>query len=151
MLNLMELFTFLFRAKNDLFYANLVQKVKIVFLRWTLVFRLRDNWNYMPPILVPSFAKRIATQMLPSKHFNDVGQRQTTVETTLCISTLKCTTSNNVESRLRVSMLTWKTLDNVETTLSFSTSSFTKLINVETTLWKWPLPKRTKKHPEKFK
>ena len=24
----------------------------------------RDSWNYMPPILFPSFTKRIATQML---------------------------------------------------------------------------------------
>ena len=24
----------------------------------------RDSWNYVPPILFPSFAKRIATQML---------------------------------------------------------------------------------------
>ena len=67
----------------------------------------------------------------------DVGQSQINVETTLCISTLKFTTSNNVQSTLCISTLTWTTLDNVEATLSFSTSSFTKLVNVETTLWKW--------------
>ena len=36
----------------------------------------------------------------------DVGQRQINVETTLCISTLKFTTSNNVESTLCISTLT---------------------------------------------
>ena len=43
----------------------------------------------------------------------EVGQRQISVETTLCISTLKFTTSNNVESTLCISTLTWTTLDNV--------------------------------------
>ena len=76
----------------------------------------------------------------------DVGQRQIKVETTLCISTLKCTTSNNVEPTLCISTLIWTTLDNVQTTLSFSTSSFTRLVNVETTLWKWPPLKRTTKN-----
>ena len=33
----------------------------------------------------------------------DVGQRQINIETTLCISTLKFTTSNNVESTLCIS------------------------------------------------
>ena len=28
------------------------------------LFQLRDSWNYMPPILVPSSAKRITTQIL---------------------------------------------------------------------------------------
>ena len=42
----------------------------------------------------------------------NVGQRQINVETTLCISTLKFTTSNNVESTLCISTLTWTTLDN---------------------------------------
>ena len=36
----------------------------------------------------------------------DMGQRQTNVETTLGISTLKCTMSNNVESTLCTSKLT---------------------------------------------
>ena len=31
---------------------------------------LVDSWNYMPPILVPSSAKRIATQMLVTEKFN---------------------------------------------------------------------------------
>ena len=81
----------------------------------------------------------------------DVGQRQINNETTSCISTLKCTTSNNVESTLCISTLTWATLDNVETTLLFSTSGFTTLVNVETTLWKWSLLKRTKKINSKRK
>ena len=76
----------------------------------------------------------------------DVGQRQINVETTSCISTLKCATSNNVESSLCISTLTWTALENVGTTLLFSTSSFTTLANVETMLWKWPLLKRTKKN-----
>ena len=36
----------------------------------------------------------------------DVGQRQINVETTLCIATLKFTTSNNAESTLCISTLT---------------------------------------------
>ena len=36
----------------------------------------------------------------------DVGQRQIKVETTLCTSTLKCATSNNIESTLCISMFT---------------------------------------------
>ena len=75
----------------------------------------------------------------------DVGQGQINVETTLCISTLEFTTSNNVESMLySTSTLIYTTLDNVETTLSFSTLIWTTLVNVETTLWKWPFLKRTK-------
>ena len=75
----------------------------------------------------------------------DVGQGQINVETTLCISTLEFTTSNNVESMLySTSKLIYTTLDNVETTLSFSTLIWTTLVNVETTLWKWPFLKRTK-------
>ena len=74
----------------------------------------------------------------------DVGQRQVYVETTLCISTLEFTTSNNVESMLCISTLIWTTLDNIETTLSFSTLIWTTLVNVETTLWKWPFLKRTR-------
>ena len=73
-----------------------------------------------------------------------VGQRQINVETTSCILSLKCKTSNNIESTLCILTLTWTTLDNVETTFSFSMSSFTTLVNVETT-WKWPHLKRTKK------
>ena len=72
----------------------------------------------------------------------DVGQYQITVETTLCISTLEFTTSNNVESMLCISTLIWTTLDNLETTLSFSALIWTTLANVETTLWKWPFLKR---------
>ena len=74
----------------------------------------------------------------------DAGQRLINVETTVFISTLEFTTSNNIESMLCISTLIWTTLDNVETTLSFPTSSFTTLVNVETTLWKWPFLKRTK-------
>ena len=88
---------------------------------------------------------------LPSNHFNivvfrliwnrDVAQRQIIVETTLCTSTLKFTTFNNVETTLCISTLNWTTLDNVETTLSFSTSIFTALGKVENnfanmTFWK---------------
>ena len=98
---------------------------------------------------------RVETQQTFQRCFNvvfwliwrrDVEQRQINAETTLCISTLEFTTSNNVESTLRISTLMWTTLDNVEATLSFSTSSFTTLVNVETMLWKWPFPKRTKKN-----
>ena len=74
----------------------------------------------------------------------DVGQRQITIETTLCISTMEFTTSNNVESMLCISTLIWTTLENVETTLSSSTLIWTALVNVETTLWKWPFLKWTK-------
>ena len=74
-----------------------------------------------------------------------MGQRQINVKTTLCISTLEFTTSNNVESTLCISTLIWTMLDNVETTFSVSMSNFTMLGNVETTFSKWPFPKRTKK------
>ena len=53
----------------------------------------------------------------------DVEQRRVNVETTLCISTLEFTTSNNVKSTLCISTLIWTKSDNVETTLPFSTSS----------------------------
>ena len=83
-----------------------------------------------------TFLKNLNTQQTFQRSFNvvfwltrrrNVGQRQINIETTLCISTLKFTTSNNVESTLRILTLTWTTLD-----------------NVKTTLWKWPLLKRTK-------
>ena len=32
--------------------------------------KLRNSWNYMPPIIVPSLAKRIATQMLVIEELN---------------------------------------------------------------------------------
>ena len=76
----------------------------------------------------------------------DVRQSQVNVETTLCISTLKFTTSNKFESTL-----TWTTLDNVETTLPFSTSNFTTLVNVEIMVMKMTASKKNKKYPEKFK
>ena len=63
----------------------------------------------------------------------DVGQCQINVETTLCMSTLKFTTLNNVTSKLSVSALILTTLEKVETMLLFSTSSFITLINVKTT------------------
>ena len=66
----------------------------------------------------------------------DVVQPKINVETTLSISMLEFTASNNVKSTLRISTLMCATVDYVETTLSFSTSSFTMLVNVETTLWK---------------
>ena len=66
----------------------------------------------------------------------DVGQRLINGETTLCILTLKCATSNNVESTLCISTLISTTLGNVKPTLSFSTSIFTTFVNVETKLWK---------------
>ena len=59
-----------------------------------------------------------------------VAQRQINVVTTLCTSTLKFTTLNNVEST-------------VSTMLSFSASIFTTLGNVETTLWIWSFEKKT--------
>ena len=66
---------------------------------------------------------------------SDVKQREINVETTLCTSTLKCTTLNKVESTLSLSTLILTILDKAETTLSFSTSSFTVQTNiVETTL-----------------
>ena len=68
----------------------------------------------------------------------DLGQRQINVETTLRISTLESTTSQNVDSALCISTLMW-------TTLSFSTSSFIMLVKVETTLRKWPFWKRKQK------
>ena len=73
----------------------------------------------------------------------DMGQHQINVETTLFISTLEFSTSNNVESVLCISTLIW-TLDDVETTLSFLTLIWTTLVNVETMLWKWPFLKKTK-------
>ena len=75
---------------------------------------------------------------------SDVTQRQINVETTLCMSTLKYTTSNNVQTTLYISTLNWTTLDNVETMLSFSTSIFTTLGEVETTLQIWPFGKKIK-------
>ena len=72
----------------------------------------------------------------------DVGQLLINGETTLCILTLKCTTSNNVDSTLCISTLISTTLGNVKPTLSFSTSIFTTFVNVETKLWKRPFPKR---------
>ena len=45
----------------------------------------------------------------------DVAQRQIKVEATLCTSTLKFTTFNNVKTTLCISTLNWTTLDNVET------------------------------------
>ena len=74
----------------------------------------------------------------------DVAQHQIKVETTLCTSTLKFTTFNNVETTLYISTLNWTTLDNVETRLSSSTSIFTTLDNVETTLRIWPFRKKNK-------
>ena len=74
----------------------------------------------------------------------DIAQRQIKVEATLCTSTLKFTTFNNVKTTLCISTLNWTTLDNVETTLSFSTSIFTTLGNVETTLRIWPFFKKIK-------
>ena len=32
---------------------------------------LEDSWNYMSPILFPSFAKRIATQILAIANLNE--------------------------------------------------------------------------------
>ena len=32
--------------------------------------KLGNSWNYMPPIIVPSLAKRIATQMLVIEELN---------------------------------------------------------------------------------
>ena len=74
----------------------------------------------------------------------DVVQPKINVETTLSISMLEFTASNNVKSTLRISTLMCATVDYVETTLSFSSSSFTTLVNVETTLWKWPFQKEQK-------
>ena len=71
----------------------------------------------------------------------DVTQRQINVET-LCLSTLKFTTFNNVETTFSISMLNWTMLDNVEATLSFSTSIITTLRNDETRLRIWPLEKK---------
>ena len=73
----------------------------------------------------------------------DVAQRQIKVEATLCTSTLKFTTFNNVKTTLCISTLNWTTLDNVETTLSFSMSIFITLGNVETTLGIWPFEKKS--------
>ena len=104
-------------------------------------------------VRIRTLSREVGSQQTFQRCFNvafwltrcrDVRQRPISVETTLCISTLKFTTSNKVESTLCISTLTWTTLDIVETTLLFSTSSFTTLVNVETTLWKWPLLKRTK-------
>ena len=41
-------------------------------INWKPVFLVIpvDSWNYMPPILVPSSAKRIATQMLVTEKIN---------------------------------------------------------------------------------
>ena len=50
----------------------------------------------------------------------NVAKHQINVQTTLCTSTLKFTTLNNVKSTLSISTFIW-TLDNVETTLPFST------------------------------
>ena len=36
-----------------------------------LLYLLGDSWNYMPPILVPSSAKRIATQVLVIAKLNE--------------------------------------------------------------------------------
>ena len=36
----------------------------------TSIFKLEDNCNYMPPSLVPSSAKRMATQMLLTEKSN---------------------------------------------------------------------------------
>ena len=73
----------------------------------------------------------------------DVGQRQINVETTLHISTLEFTTSNNVKSMLYISTLIWNNVRQ-RRDIVVSTSSFTALVNVETTLWKWPFLKITK-------
>ena len=67
----------------------------------------------------------------------EVGQCQIIVETTLCMSTLKFTTLNNVQSTLSISALILTRLDNVKTMMLFSTSSFITLINFEATLRKW--------------
>ena len=66
--------------------------------------------------------------------YREVGQRQFNFETTLCISTLEFTTSNNVESPLWILTLIWTTLGNIRTTFSFSAWSFTALVNVEAKL-----------------
>ena len=105
-----------------------------------------DGTRHWPSVSAQQTFQRCFNVVFWPMWHRDVGQSQINVETTLCIPTLKFTTSYNVGSTLRISTLTWTTLDNVETTLSFSTSSFTTLVNVETTLWKWPLLKRTKKN-----
>ena len=89
----------------------------------------------------PTAQERIASNNLlnclkqshPSKHFNVVStlflgwydvatphKHHINIEKTLCKSTLKFRTLNNVESMWSISALIWTTLDNVETTLSFS-------------------------------
>ena len=78
------------------------------------------------------------------------GQCQINVETTLCMSTLKFTTLNNVKSTLPILMLILTTSGNVKTMLLFSTSSFITLINVETTLWIWPFSKGWKEQKNIF-
>ena len=102
-----------------------------------------DGTRHWPSVSAQQTFQRCFNVVFWPMWHRDVGQSQINVETTLCIPTLKFTTSYNVGSTLRISTLTWTTLDNVETT-SFLTSSFTTLVNVETTLWKWPLLKRTK-------
>ena len=77
----------------------------------------------------------------------DVGQCQSNVETTLCMSTLKSTSNPT----LSISTLILTTFDNVEKMSLFSTSSFTTSINVKTTLWIWPFSKSWKEQKHIFK
>ena len=136
----------------DAIYDFVMDKHQLIYFFRTNI--RMSTTHYLCLFVFFSFFIKPCTQQTFQRCFNvafwlmrrhDVRQCQINVETTLCISTLKFTTSNNVESTLCISTLTWTTLDNVETTLSFSTSSFTTLVKVETTLWKWPLLKRTKK------
>ena len=91
------------------------------------------NWNFLQVILkdwVNSNEHLLYIRHLTQQTFQrclnvvvrliccrEVEQRETNVETTLCMQTLKFTTLNNVESTLSISTLILTTLDNVVTAL----------------------------------
>ena len=144
--------------KPKLFYQYLFESLRKQQLRGILlniyVFNL-INFTKLCSLL----ATFVNTQETFQRCFNVVvrmrwrrndGQCQINVETTLCMSTLKFTTLNNVKSTLPISMLILTTSGNVKTMLLFSTSSFITLINVETTLCIWPFSKGWKQQKNIF-
>ena len=152
------MFSFFFYYKAKLFYEYLSESLRKQQLRGILlniyVFNL-INFTKLCSLL----ATFVNTQETFQRCFNVVvrmrwrrndGQCQINVETTLCMSTLKFTTLNNVKSTLPISMLILTTSGNVKTMLLFSTSSFITLINVETTLCIWPFSKGWKQQKNIF-
>ena len=105
-------------AENHLCWSLFFNKVKGLKLQHKSLpvnianFLRIDFFNKTPPVAASN--SKVLTQQTFQRRFNlvfrlirrcDVAQRQTNVETTLCTSTFKFTTLNNVESTLSISTL----------------------------------------------